>query len=998
MTVENTNPIQHFTANGETTVFAISFAVEGKDNIKVTVDGTDVSINDYSYNALTNSVVFNTAPVDGVEVVVERVTSLERSINYQTYNNSFRPETLNYDLDRIWHVLQEQNIVDAEILARIKEEIEWRRTQDDTIRAEIAEEVEARRNLDLNYDTLARVRELQVFDALKSYTDTYIAATDPNVFGGVTAGVVFALDKKSVQTHLEDIYAKLVDERQALQVEENRAKAVEISIDQRAKNAEQNLDQKIEAEQIRATSKEAQLQSNISLETNRATAVEQSLQSQINVVGVGNKAYLTYVAMDADKANITANQKVTVTNDSDATKNGDYQWDGATLTKSNFDVLTLTKNYTDLKTSSVIKGVVSKNLFNFNAEGVYFWGFPNNNTGVIQANVVYNTSDYIEVQGGEYYTVSSKHYWCWYDSNKVFISGTSTSDPNMTQLAPNNAKYARISEGGSKWNNLQFEKGQRSTGFVAYGISLDVTTVQSESLTPDKIMQGSLTPEVMNFFIKTKNIFNKETIVDNLIDNASGNFVETLNYKSSDFIRVKPNTKYVSNYPIRTAAFYGLSKNHITGGVNDSNLTTYSFTTTENVHFVRLGIGLKDVPKFQLEQGESFTTYEPFGYYLRMTNGAKIFTDILDLDGSVLKPSTVSISKVDFVKNTKNLFNKNTVTIGKFMSGTSGSITDNATYDISDFIAITPNTQYVSNMAMRFHTFFDENKNFITGGSDSSGNTFTTNASTRYVRFTVSHSDLNTFQFERGSVSTTFEEFGYKLVAPDGSPILPEASTVDSVSKWSSKKWASLGDSITAGQNWQPSVVGALGLVWTNFGTGGSKISGSNVDVNAMCQDTRLNAIPVDIDVLTLMGGTNDWAQNVPLGDIKSTDPTTFYGALNTFAQKAFARWSTKRIAIATTPYGEIPAWESRSGWTSPSHNALGLTTNDYAEAIRIFCRQANIACIEVAQNAGYGTHNITEALGGSTTDHLHPSSSSIAAKGISNAFINDLNKIAPNT
>lgn len=37
MTVENTNPIQHFTANGVTTTFAIQFAVEGKDNIKVIV-------------------------------------------------------------------------------------------------------------------------------------------------------------------------------------------------------------------------------------------------------------------------------------------------------------------------------------------------------------------------------------------------------------------------------------------------------------------------------------------------------------------------------------------------------------------------------------------------------------------------------------------------------------------------------------------------------------------------------------------------------------------------------------------------------------------------------------------------------------------------------------------------------------------------------------------------------------------------------------------------
>lgn len=372
MTVENTNPIQHFTANGETTVFAISFAVEGKDNIKVTVNGSVVSVNDYSYDALSKSVVFNAAPEDGAEVVVERVTSLDRSINYQTYDNSFRPETLNYDLDRIWRVLQEQNIVDAEVLARLIDEIEWRKEHDEQvlaninneadqrrlvderirdeidqeaeerhatdvlIREEIAQEVQARRTLDLNYDTLAQVRDLQVFGALKDYLDTIIASTSPNVFGGVTAGIVFALDKKSVQTHLEDIYQKLVDERQALQAEE-----------QRAINAEQALDQKIDAETDRAVAVENQIKASVVTETNRATTAEGILQTQINTLGVGNKAYVTYADMVADKANIAAQSKVTVTNDSDVAKNGDYQFNGTSFTKSTYDPLTQSKNYID---------------------------------------------------------------------------------------------------------------------------------------------------------------------------------------------------------------------------------------------------------------------------------------------------------------------------------------------------------------------------------------------------------------------------------------------------------------------------------------------------------------------------------------------------------------------------------------------------------------------------------------------------------------------------
>lgn len=232
----------------------------------------------------------------------------------------------------------------------------------------------------------------------------------------------------------------------------------------------------------------------------------------------------------------------------------------------------------------------------------------------------------------------------------------------------------------------------------------------------------------------------------------------------------------------------------------------------------------------------------------------------------------------------------------------------------------------------------------------------------------------------------------YSDVAKDVIDLKTQAST----SKWSGKTWASLGDSITAMATWQAYVNAVHGFVWSNYGIGGTKISGAAGDTNAMCQDTRINAIPTTVDLVTLMGGTNDWAQNVPLGDINSTDPLTFNGALNTFAQKAFKRWPTKRIALTTTPYGEIPAFESRPGWTSPAKNSLGLTTNDYAEAIRNFCKRLNLHCIDVALSAGWGTYNITEALGGSTTDHLHPNSGSNAAKGIGIVHIKAIKDIEP--
>lgn len=333
MTVENTNPIQHFTANGETTTFAINFSVEGKSNLKVTANSLTISVNEYSYDVLTNSVVFNVAPVLDTEIAIERITTLERSINYQTYDNSFRPETLNYDLDRIWHVLQEDHITDAEILARIKDEIEWRKSHD------------------TEFDLLAQAREGNLFNALKSYMDTIGAMSVPNLFDGITDNVVITEDGVSQRITNRGVKQSIADLEQALN------DAVEASASS------------VDAERVRAISVEASLTTQITDETSRAIGIEQSLQTQVNSLGVGNKAYKTYADMTADTLNIPAKSKVTVTNDADTTQNGDYQFDGTTFTKSIYDPLVQAKAYADA--NKVFKPSIISTSIDFNTLKTY---------------------------------------------------------------------------------------------------------------------------------------------------------------------------------------------------------------------------------------------------------------------------------------------------------------------------------------------------------------------------------------------------------------------------------------------------------------------------------------------------------------------------------------------------------------------------------------------------------------------------------------------------
>ncbi len=59
----------------------------------------------------------------------------------------------------------------------------------------------------------------------------------------------------------------------------------------------------------------------------------------------GRKAYTTLALAQAAQASLPANTAVEVTNDGES--NGTYQWNGTTLTKSDYDPLTQAKNYAD---------------------------------------------------------------------------------------------------------------------------------------------------------------------------------------------------------------------------------------------------------------------------------------------------------------------------------------------------------------------------------------------------------------------------------------------------------------------------------------------------------------------------------------------------------------------------------------------------------------------------------------------------------------------------
>lgn len=108
MAVPEQTPYKEYIANGVTKSFPLEFDCENQDHLIVTVN--DIEPENGQWSFINGAVVFLIAPANEAKIVIQRNTPLERNTNYQTTNNSFRPQPVNKDFDRIWWKLQELGV------------------------------------------------------------------------------------------------------------------------------------------------------------------------------------------------------------------------------------------------------------------------------------------------------------------------------------------------------------------------------------------------------------------------------------------------------------------------------------------------------------------------------------------------------------------------------------------------------------------------------------------------------------------------------------------------------------------------------------------------------------------------------------------------------------------------------------------------------------------------------------------------------------------------
>lgn len=212
-------------------------------------------------------------------------------------------------------------------------------------------------------------------------------------------------------------------------------------------------------------------------------------------------------------------------------------------------------------------------------------------------------------------------------------------------------------------------------------------------------------------------------------------------------------------------------------------------------------------------------------------------------------------------------------------------------------------------------------------------------------------------------------------------------------SSWNGKKWVSYGDSITQQGRWQPYVISQFGFTHINAGIGGSAVAdGNDQGIASFTNSTRISALPSDADVVTIMGGTNDFngtngATGSPIGSLPLSTPfdtTEFMGALCQTVKLIQEQCPDAFIVLMSNVGGR---GTSGQAGTVPLKNAKGFSSMDYADATKEVADYLGVPFVDV-HGCGINPYNRVSFI----SDSVHPNAkgAELIARKVVDFFANN--------
>lgn len=553
--------------------------------------------------------------------------------------------------------------------------------------------------------------------------------------------------------------------------------------------------------------------------------------------------------------------------------------------------------------------------------------------------------------------------WAYFDKEMNFVPAPAPSAAGGWNPVPDGVAYMRVSTYYTVGNNrtMVVEGTKAPTTFVSYqdGITQDMgwkdeelrkailddaKEYMEENLSVDgaKITAQSIPITAHDSVIEYNlNLVNPAEIeVGKQINNANGTVIA---YEYSDvtgFVPVKAGTKYYCSIFVNTVAFYDKDKKFVKdlGWSSAANLLGGFEVPTDG--FVR--VVFSTGKKFAVS--DYGMNWEPAEY------GTKKIV-YADENGTIF-PEAVNDAGVvpSFEWKKVNLADENKKIDGNATNGVFFLVAKDG--NTKGFIIdVTPGTDYVfkgGNTSAKTITQYNESWEFVSETTVSEDKTLPY-ASFRYTpsegvshvivnchgffaeeseaaigilgTFNISHKDTATvsdglaIKYAPTNMAEYVRQFAAKTILRDQSVLLQQT-----IHKTNGLKWNCLGDSLTTmswGTNMYNIVSDALGLTPNNYGIVSSTIAdyeNNGASGDPMC--VRYANMDADADIVTVMGGTNDYARDDKVGTMADRDKTTLYGACHVLFRGLIEKYPDAKIAVILPPQNGqgVPSYVETQG------------------------------------------------------------------------------------
>ena len=379
--------------------------------------------------------------------------------------------------------------------------------------------------------------------------------------------------------------------------------------------------------------------------------------------------------------------------------------------------------------------------------------------GTLVDNSTANVTDFIDMVAGQKFVGSAIGKVCFY-KDYVFLSAFSPT--NMTDIitCPQNTTQIRVAYYKVHEADFRINLGETLLDYEPYWAEVKKEVLPKIEVGTKNILDDSVTTEKASFFKKSKNLYNKNTVMLNTgIDSTNGSLTVNNSAVTSEEIYVIPGEKIAINGVYVRRAFYTSNDVLISTFVN---VETEIFTVPSNTSYMRISIPNAQYTSIMVNRGEELLPYED--YYDTILN--PLYLPKVEISTNDILDNSVTVDKTDFFKKSKNLYDKNTVLINTGINSTDGTLTSNETAVTSQKINVIANEKLTINGSYIRRAFYTSDDVFISTFVNTTTESFTVPPSASYMRISIPIAQYTTIMLNRGEVLLPYEDYYDTILNP----------------------------------------------------------------------------------------------------------------------------------------------------------------------------------------------------------------------------------------